>query len=118
MITMKKLLPLILFLFVVSSTFAKDIDGTWKASIQGPEGEFELTYVFKVVGDKLTGVMQTPFGDTELSNTKFNNKEFSFDIAFNDMVIKYNCKINDDGTITAKVSGTPMGDNEMILKRK
>jgi hypothetical protein len=115
---MKKILSLILFLSLTFGAFAKDIDGTWKTSIQGPEGDFELTYVFKTKDGKLTGAIQTPFGNTEITNTKLNNKEFSFEVAFNEMVIKYNCKINDDGTITAKVTGTPMGDTEQILKRK
>lgn len=114
---MKKLLPLLLILFVVTNAFANEIEGTWKTKIQGPEGDIELTYVFKMDNEKLTGVIQSSFGDTQITNTKINGKEFSFDISFNDMTIKYHCTLNEDNTITAKVTGTPMGDAELLLKR-
>jgi hypothetical protein len=114
---MKKILPVILLLFIAATASAKGIEGTWKAKIQGPDGEMELTYVFKMTDGKLTGVLQSSFGDVEITNTKVNGKEFSFDIVFNEMTIKYNCTLTDDNTITAKVTGSPMGDTERILKR-
>ena len=115
---MKKILPVILFLLLVSSCFAKGIDGTWKAKIQGADGDIELTFVFKMVGEKLTGTMKSPNGDVEITNTKIDGKEFSFDITFNDMTIKHKCTLKDDDTISMKVEGSPMGDSEMILKRQ
>jgi hypothetical protein len=114
---MKKLFPLILFTFIVSGAYANDINGTWKANIQGDGGGMELTFVFKVADGKLTGVVKSPNGDIEISNTKVNGKEFSFDVSFGDMTIKHNGTLKDDGTIDMKVSGTPMGDTSMVLKR-
>jgi hypothetical protein len=117
--TMKKILPVILFLLMTSSSFATGIEGTWKSKMQGGDGEMELTFVFKMVGEKLTGTMKSPNGDIEITNTKINNgKEFSFEISFNDMAIKHNCTLKDDDTISMKVEGSPMGDSEMILKRQ
>jgi hypothetical protein len=115
---MKKILPVILFLLVASTGFAKGIEGTWKAKMQGPDGDMELTFVFKMVGDKLTGVVKSPNGDMEISNAKINGKDFSFDVAFNDMMITHNCTLKTDDTISMKVVGTPMGDMEMILNRQ
>lgn len=115
---MKKILPVILFLLVASNCFAKDIDGTWSTKMQGPDGEMELTFVFKMVSGKLTGTVKSPNGDLEITNTKVNGKEFSFDVAFNDMTIKHNCTLKENDTIVMKVTGAPMGDSEMILKRQ
>jgi len=115
---MKKLLPLVLFLLVTSSSFAKGIDGTWKTKMQGPDGDMELTFVFKTVDGKLTGVVRSPNGDLEITNTKINGKEFSFDVALNDMTIKHKCILKDDNTVGMKVEGSPMGDSEMTLTRQ
>lgn len=107
-----------MFLLVASSGFAKEIDGTWKATLQGPDGNFELTFVFKMVDGKLTGTVQSPNGDIAITNTKVNGKEFSFDVSFNEMTIKHDCTLKEDDTIVMNVKGSPMGDSQMILKRQ
>jgi len=115
---MKKILPVILFLLMASSCFATGIEGTWKSKMQGGDGDMELTFVFKMVGEKLTGTVKSPNGDLEITNTKIDGKEFSFDISFNDMTIKHKCTLKEDDTISMKVEGAPMGDSEIILKRQ
>lgn len=115
---MKKILPVIVFLLVAVSGFAKGIDGTWNTTMQGPDGEMELTFVFKMVDGKLTGAVKSPNGDMEISNTKVDGKEFSFDVSFNGMTIKHKCTLKEDDTIGMKVEGTPMGDSEFVLKRQ
>jgi len=116
---MKKILSaIILVLAATTATFATGIEGTWKASMQGPDGDMELTFVFKMTDGKLSGVVQSPNGDTAITNTKVNGKEFSFDVSFNDMTIKHNCNLQEDDTISMKATGTPMGDMAMILKRQ
>src|SRR5688572_2265501 len=115
---MKKIFPLILFLLAAFSGYAKGIDGTWKAKLQGPDGDMELTFVFKMVDGKLTGVVKSPNGDTEITNTNVNGNEFSFDVSFNGMTIKHHCILKEDDSIGMKASGTPMGDMEMILTRE
>ena len=115
---MKKILPVILFLLIASSCFATGIDGTWKAKMQGGNGDMELTFVFKMVGEKLTGTIKSPNGDMEITNTKIDGKEFSFDVSFNDSTVKHKGILKEDDTISLKVEGSPMGDMEMILKRQ
>ena len=115
---MKKILPVILFLLMASSSFATGIEGTWKAKMPGPDGDMELTFIFKMVEEKLTGAMKSPNGDLEITNTKIDGKEFSFEVSFNDMMIKHKCTLKEDDTISMKVEGMPMGDSEMILKRQ
>jgi hypothetical protein len=116
---MKKILSVLILLLVASSaTYATGIEGTWKAKMQGPDGEMELTFVFKMTDGKLSGVVRTPNGDTEITNTKVNGKEFSFDVSFNDMTIKHYCNMQEEDTISMKATGTPMGDTTLILKRE
>jgi len=115
---MKKILPVILFFLMASSCFATGIEGTWKALIQSSDGDMELTFVFKMDGEKLTGTMTSFNGDLEITNTKIEGKDFSFDISFNDMTIIHNCTLKEDDTISMKVVGAPMGDMEMLLKRQ
>ena len=113
---MKRILPVILLLFVASGANANGIEGTWKAKMAN--GDMELTFVFKMTDGKLTGVVQSPNGDMEITNTKINGTEFSFDVSLNDMTIKHDCTLQEDGTISMKATGTPMGDMAMILKRQ
>jgi hypothetical protein len=115
---MKKIMPVILFFLMTSFCLATGIEGTWKAKMQGQEGDMELTFIFKMVGEKLTGTLKTPNGDMEITNTKVNGKEFSFDVSLNEMTIKHKCILKEDDTISLKVEGSPMGDMEMILKRQ
>lgn len=115
---MKKILPFILFLFIASGCFATGVDGTWKGTMQSPNGDMDITFSFKMVGDKLTGQVKTSNGDLEITNTKIDGKDFSFDVTFNDMTIKHKCTLKDDDTIGMKVEGGPMGDSEIILKRQ
>ena len=116
---MKTILTAFLFLFIASSAIAAGIDGNWIAKMSGPNGdEMEITFVFKVDGEKLTGSVKSPNGDVPISNGKIDGKRFSFDVSFNDMVIKHDCTMKEDDTIGMKVVGTPMGDSELILKRK
>jgi hypothetical protein len=116
---MKTLLTVLLFLFIAASGIAAGIEGNWTATMKSPDGnEMELNFVFKMDGEKLTGSVVTPNGDMPISNTKIDGKEFSFDVSFNDMAIKHDCILKEDDTISMKVVGGPMGDSEMILKRK
>lgn len=116
---MKKILSVIILLLVASSaSYANGIEGTWKANMQGPNGDMELTFVFKMTDGKLSGVVRTPNGDTEIANAKVNGKEFSFDVSFNDMTIKHDCTLQEDDTINMKATGTPMGDTTIVLKRQ
>jgi hypothetical protein len=113
---MKRILPVIMFLLVTTSVLANGIEGTWKAKMT--DGDMELTFVFKMVDGTLTGVVRSPNGDMNITNTKVNGNQFSFDVLLNDMTIKHDCVLQDDGTISMKASGTPMGDMEMELKRQ
>jgi hypothetical protein len=115
---MKKTLSVIILVLVTSGAYANGIEGTWTAKLQGPEGDMELTFVFKMTDGKLSGVVRSPNGDMEITNAQVNGNEFSFDVSFNDMTIKHDCTLLQDDTINMKATGTPMGDMAMVLKRQ
>ena len=116
---MKTILSVCLFLLIATTGFAAAIDGNWVANMKGPDGsEMKMTFVFKMDGEKLTGIVKSPNGDVPITNTKIEGKSFSFDVSFNDMTIKHNCILKEDDTISMKIVGSPMGDSEMILKRE
>jgi hypothetical protein len=95
------------------------IAGSWKGTMKSPDGnEMEIVFVFKMTGDSLSGTVNTFNGDMPISNSKVDGKNFYFEVAFNDMVIKHNCTLKDDGTISMKASGLPSGDMELNLVRK
>src|SRR4051812_22686280 len=101
---------ILMFILVISFGVGSGVEGTWKATMVGSDGNMELTFVFKVEGDKLTGVVKAPMGDMPISNGKISGNKFSFDVAVNDMVIKHDCVLQDD-IINMKVTGGPMGDS-------
>ena len=75
------------------------IDGKWIGKVNGPQGEMELTFTFKVDGDTLTGTDTSPMGEIKLTNGVVNGNEFSFDVDTGGMVINHKCKYLDDDTI-------------------
>lgn len=78
---------------------ASKIDGKWIGTINGPQGETEITYTFKVDGDSLTGADSSSMGQIELTNGKVKGNDFSFDIEVNGMKISHECKYLDNDTI-------------------
>jgi hypothetical protein len=78
---MKSLFLVVLVsLFAVVKTIAHPIDGKWKSSFEGPQGAMELTFEFKVEGDKLTGKIISERGEILITNGKVNGNEFSYQI--------------------------------------
>jgi hypothetical protein len=112
-----KLLCIVLLLSFVGLGVAADLNGKWSSKMQGPEGEMEMVFVFKVNGDTLTGTVQGPMGDIPISNGKLNGDQFSFEVSFGDMTINHQCKVMGD-SISMKVPGMQGEDMMMILKCK
>ena len=95
---------------------AQSIDGKWKGEMQSPNGPFELTFNFKVVGDTLTGAVVGQMGEMPISHGKVNGTSFSFDVSVNDMTISHQCTFMSD-SISMKVQGFQGEPMVMILKR-
>ena len=68
-----------MFLLATVAALAADVSGKWAASVQGRNGQArDVTFAFKVDGDKLTGTVSGPGGDSEISDGVINGDEISF----------------------------------------
>jgi hypothetical protein len=94
---------LVLFLAVLALALsAADVAGTWKASMETPNGNFETTFTFKVDGTTLTGKVASQRGESDISNGKVDGDNISFSVKreFNGQEFTMNYK--------GKVSGSEM----------
>jgi hypothetical protein len=91
------------------------INGTWLAKVQGPQGDMELTFTFKVDGNKLVGTDSSAMGSIPLTNGVVQGNEFSFDIEMQEMKISHKCKYLDDDSIEMKAN---VMEQDMIIKLK
>jgi hypothetical protein len=102
---------LILFALCAASAFAADVAGTWKGSMETPNGTLENTFVFKTDGDKLTGTVSTgQFGEAAISEGKVDGDNLAFSVVrdFNGNQIKltYKGKMKgDEMTVTIAIPG-------------
>jgi len=80
---MKTFAAVLLILLGSMAADAQKLDGTWKGTRSGPNGDFELTFMFKVMGDSLGGDVSSQMGTIPLENGKIHGNQFSYDISFN-----------------------------------
>jgi hypothetical protein len=93
---MKRLIFL-LAVFALSA-LAADVAGTWKATAEGPNGNMERTFVFKVDGNNLTGETTSSFaGKSTIMDGKVEGDNLSFTITVkfqdNEMKLNYTGKV-------------------------
>ena len=66
-------------LLAASPVFAADVDGTWKGTLDSPQGAVEISYVFKAEGAKLTGTTTGPDGTAlAIKDGKIDGNKISF----------------------------------------
>jgi len=119
---MKSLWVLVLAAVFSLAALAADVSGTWKASMETPNGAMENTFAFKVEGDKLTGtVTMGPMGEGAISEGKVDGDNVSFAVVRefngNQFRINYKGKVSGD---EMKLSGEVVGMDrtfEMTAKR-
>ena len=120
---MKKiLLTALIAMIAIVATNAEGISGKWKSSFEGgPQGSMELTFTFKVDGEKLTGKISTEMGEMEISNGKVNGNEFTYQIDAMGNVMTQKGKLDGEVIkITMEMpEGAPAGAEgfEMVLKK-
>ena len=105
----------ILTALFVTASFAADVDGRWEGTVSGPNGDFQLTFNFKVDGAKLTGTVEGPNGDIPIEDGKVEGDHISFKTHFGDNEVSHEGTVAGD-TIQLKVDG-PWGHSEMRLNR-
>jgi hypothetical protein len=112
----KTLLVAVVVLGCLAATAqAADPNGTWKWKRMGQNGQdFEMSLALKSEGEKLTGAVTLPMGDTiEIKEGAFKNDEVSFTTTFefngNSMTVKYKGKVEGD-TIKGKTERERNGE--------
>jgi hypothetical protein len=119
---MKRLLCIIAGLamaLTAATALAADITGTWTATAQSPNGDFQLTFTFKQDGANLTGTVQGPQGDAlPISNGKVDGDKFTFDVSLNGFTIHHACTVTgDEIKMSAKSDSADFPGMDLTLKR-
>ena len=105
------------FLVMAFITFCKaqDITGAWTGKIMD---QFDVTYTFKVDGDKVSGSTTGPDGNViVLQNCVLKDGDLSFTMAMMGNDMKVTGKVKDD-TITLTMPGMGGGDPITVLLKK
>src|SRR6266496_4104588 len=94
-------LLLALFAIFALTAWAADIAGTWKASVDTPNGAMESTFDFKVDGSKLMGtVTSAQMAASPISDGKVDGDKLSFVVKRNgpngELVINYKGAVSGD----------------------
>ena len=98
---------------------ATNVTGDWTGSMQGGNGDFQLTFTFKQDGATLTGSVQGPQGDPlPIANGKIDGDKISFDIVFNGTTISHEGTVTgDEIKLSSKSSDGDFPPNTFTLKR-
>jgi hypothetical protein len=113
-----KLRALTLLALLASSAFALDMNGKWKGTMKAPNGDLEVTMVFKVDGEKLTGTVGNSYGEEQITEgvIKGDNVTFIVMAGGGQFKIVYTGKVTGDD-IVFKVKIGDFGDSDMTAKR-
>lgn len=90
---------------------AADIAGTWKGTAEGPQGNLERTFTFKVDGTKLTGETSSEMlGKSVINDGKVDGDNISFTITANlqgnEMKLSYKGKVTgNELKLTSEAAG-------------
>lgn len=113
---MKRLFLLLLFVAAgVLLVSAGKIDGKWFGKIETPNGIYELTFQYKVDGDKLTGSVSSQMGEITIQNGKVTGDEFEYSYDIGSMVIQHKGKL--EGEVIKIKSKSERGEREITLTR-
>jgi len=91
---MKARLALLMCILALTA-WAADVTGKWTAEMAGRNGNTrQMTINLKADGDKLTGTIGGPRGDTEITDGKVDGDQVSFSVAreFQGQSMKLNYK--------------------------
>jgi hypothetical protein len=110
---MKTFAVSVMILLGIMAANAQNLDGVWKGTMSGPNGDFELTFTFKVAGDSLTGDVVSQMGSIPLENGKIHGNKFSYDISFNGQTFSSTGVIDSD---VVKITGSRRPE-PMVLHR-
>ena len=110
---MKAYITFLLLLVLSISGNGQKLDGSWKGTMTGPNGDFELLFTFKVDADSLSGNVTSEMGSILLEKGKVNGNEFSFDVNVDGQIISNTGILEGD---SIKLSA-PMMEKPLLLSR-
>ena len=118
----KSLFTVLIAVFAFTVSYAQEITGNWKTTLEGPQGNLELTFLFKADGAKLTGTVSSPMGSQEIKNGTVSENNFSYDIDVMGNEMKFDGKLEKDVIKLAMKmpEGSPQGaqgPGELLLTR-
>ena len=91
---------ILLFVAVLGLTLSafgdEMVAGTWKGTLETPNGAQENTFVLKVDGEKLTGSITSQMGTMEISDGKVDGDKVSFAISTDFGLINYSGAVKGD----------------------
>jgi hypothetical protein len=106
---------LVFSLMMLVPVFAADVNGTWKGSVDTPNGPMELTFVFEANGERLSGSVASQMGELPIENGTVKGDDLAFDVNVNGSTIKHEAKQAGD-EITIKATGD-WGTTEYVVSR-
>ncbi len=116
-------LPIISFLFLLlcASTVAAQSNaaGTWDATLTSPQGTFDVQLILKQDGDKVSGMVKSPRGETPIEGTlsgKDIKLKYTIKFQDNDMVITL-AGVLDGASIKGSADYGGLADGEFNAKR-
>jgi hypothetical protein len=106
-------------LTAVSPAYAADLSGKWLGTMQTPDGQsLEITFVFQVNGEKLTGTTASTYGEEQITEGTVKGDAISFVVFAGGGQFKITYKgkvVGEDLKFTVTIGD--MGDRELSVKR-
>jgi len=99
-----------------------DLTGRWLGSTQTPDGQKRETVIaLKTEGDRLSGYMSSPQGDTAISEGKVNGDEISFvivrEMGGQERKIQYTGKLSADGLLMKMPGFVDRPGRDLLVRR-
>jgi hypothetical protein len=70
--------------FMIAMAAFADLNGKWTGTLNTPDGQaLDISYNFKVDGEKLTGTASSPAGDVTVDDGKIKGDDFTFKVNVN-----------------------------------
>jgi hypothetical protein len=96
-----RILSFFLSIGAAAVAFAADPTGTWKWTVQSPNGAIDTTLKLESKDGKLTGAYSNEYGEAAISDASCKDDQIAFDVVRefggNAFVLKYRGKIEGDG---------------------
>jgi len=120
----RNFLLVVLVLAGLGAALAADITGQWVAQVPGREGQMQAyTFTFRVDGEKLTGTIATPRGESPISDGKIQGDQLSFtqtlEFGGNQMKFLYKGQVSgNEIKMTRQREGGEGQAREFVAKKK